>query len=264
MVFPDSQREEYRKNPLEEVICQLRFPPILKIGTTSPAEFQDRIRKHFPLYELGSVIPIPEQLMEVLSDSGLENMLPTQMPRLHRFATEDRSRSISLQSDFIAFSVTDYKRWQDFREQFEFVEQEFRRLYEPQFYSRIGLRYRDAIIREDIGLGNCPWGNLLNRDLAGLLARDESHNLISQTLTAVQMRLPEIENAQLTLQYGLRPESAQMPADIYFIDSDISIEQRTEPNASFELLDQFNQIAGNIFRWAIRDTLRDALEAEPI
>ena len=68
----------------------------------------------------------------------------------------------------------------------------------------------------------------------------------------------------MTLQYGLRPESPQLPADRYFIDADISIEQRTEPNASFKLLDHFNRIAGNIFRWAISDTLRNALESEPI
>ena len=264
MVFPDTPREEYRNNPLEEVICQLRFPTILKIGTTSPADFQDHIRKQFPLYEQGPVIPVPEQIMGILSDSGLEDMFATQMPRLHRFITEDKARSISLQSDFIAFSVSDYKRWQTFREQFEFVEREFRRLYEPQFYTRIGLRYRDVIIRENLGLADRSWGELLNRDLAGLLGHDEASSLVAQTLTAVQMRLPEIEGVQLTLQYGLRPESPQLPADRYFIDADISIEQRTEPNASFELLDHFNRIAGTIFRWAISDTLRNALESEPI
>lgn len=263
MVFPDTPREEYVHNPLEEVICQLRFPPILKIGTTAPAEFQDRIRRQFPLYEQGTAVPIPEQVMGMLSNSGLENVLASQMPRLHRFTTEDGARSISLQHDFIALRVTDYKRWQDFRERFELAEREFRRLYEPQFYSRVGLRYRDTIIREDIGLKGRPWGDLIDRDLAGLLGHAEART-VTQTTGAVQMSLPEIEGAQLTLQYGLQPKSEQLPCGAYTIDADIFTEQRTEPNDCFRLLGQFNRIAGNIFRWAISDTLRDALDAKPI
>ncbi len=264
MVFPDTPREEYIHNPLEEVICQLRFPPILKIGTTAPAEFQDRIRKQFPLYEQGPASPIPEQVMGILSKSGLDNVFANHMPRLHRFITEDNARSISLQSDFIALSVTDYNRWQDFRDGFELAEREFRKLYEPQFYSRIGLRYRDVIIRGDLGLTHHPWGNLLNRDLAGLLAHDKASSLVDHTLTAVQMRLPEIKGAHLTLQYGLRPQAEEIPTNSFFIDADIYTEQRTDPNASFELLDQFNRVAGNTFRWGISDTLRDALGAKPV
>ena len=263
MVFPDTPREEYVHNPLEEVICQLRFPPILKIGTTAPAEFQDRVRKQFPLYEQGTAIPIPEQVMGILSNSGLENALTNQMPRFHRFITEDEARSISLQSDFIALSVTDYKRWQDFREQFEIAEREFRHLYEPQFYSRVGLRYRDAIIREDIGLEGHSWGDLINSDLTGLLGHAEA-GIVTQSTAAIQMNLPEIEGARLTFQYGLQPESERLPGGAYVIDADIFIEQRTDPNDCFRLLDQFNRITGNIFRWAISGALRDALDAKPI
>ena len=264
MIFPDTPREEYRNNPLEEVICQLRFPSILKIGTTLPAEFQDRIRDQFPMYDQGSNIPIPDQVRDLLSNAGLENIFANQMPRLHRFRTEDNARTVSLQPDFIAFSVTDYKRWQDFREQFKFAEGEFRLLYKPQFYSRVGLRYRDVIIREDLGLKSHSWGDLFNKDLSGLLGHDEASSLVDRTLTATHMRLPELSGAHLILQYGMRPESEEIPVDTFFIDADIYIEQRIEPNASFELLDQFNRIAGNIFRWAISGALRDALDAEPI
>ena len=48
MPFPEAKRIIYRKNPLDQVICQLRFPPILKIDAEVPAKFQDRIRGDFP------------------------------------------------------------------------------------------------------------------------------------------------------------------------------------------------------------------------
>ncbi len=50
MPFPEVQRVIYRKNPLEQVICQFRFPAILRIDTETPADFQERIRNDFPQF----------------------------------------------------------------------------------------------------------------------------------------------------------------------------------------------------------------------
>ena len=54
MVFPNFERVVYKKNPLEEVICQLRFPPILRIDSGNAADFQDVIRQDYPLYSEAS------------------------------------------------------------------------------------------------------------------------------------------------------------------------------------------------------------------
>ena len=48
-LFPPVERVIYRKAPLVEVICQVRFPADLRIETTPPADFQQRVRSHFPL-----------------------------------------------------------------------------------------------------------------------------------------------------------------------------------------------------------------------
>lgn len=49
MLFPESERVIYDQNPLEEVICELRFPQILRIESEAPAAFQDRVRGEYPL-----------------------------------------------------------------------------------------------------------------------------------------------------------------------------------------------------------------------
>ena len=61
MSFPDTPRVIYNKNPLAEVICQLRFPSILLIDAGLPAGFQERIRAMYPLFadrgEQGPIVP---------------------------------------------------------------------------------------------------------------------------------------------------------------------------------------------------------------
>ena len=51
MAFPPSDRVVFEENTIEEVICQLRFPPILAIVSDVPAAFQERVREKYPLYK---------------------------------------------------------------------------------------------------------------------------------------------------------------------------------------------------------------------
>ena len=56
MLFSDRPRTHYEKTLAHEVICQLRFPTILSINQTDPAEFQDRIRAVLPSTSSGRSI----------------------------------------------------------------------------------------------------------------------------------------------------------------------------------------------------------------
>ena len=49
-MFSNAERCRYGKPQLLEVLCQLRFPAILKIENQSPYEFQELIRKDYPNY----------------------------------------------------------------------------------------------------------------------------------------------------------------------------------------------------------------------
>lgn len=50
MLFSDRPRAHYEKPLAHEVICQLRFPTILTINNTEPADFQEAVREDFPQY----------------------------------------------------------------------------------------------------------------------------------------------------------------------------------------------------------------------
>lgn len=59
-MFSQQERCIYRKNPLAEVICQLRFPEILSIQTQLPANFQEAIREEYPQYSARNEVSPPK------------------------------------------------------------------------------------------------------------------------------------------------------------------------------------------------------------
>lgn len=82
MPFPDVPRVIYEINPLDEVICQLRFPPVLKIDTEVPAGFQEQIRDDYPFYESKSPLRLPTGLPPNVAPTSVAELLGgTKEPR---------------------------------------------------------------------------------------------------------------------------------------------------------------------------------------
>jgi uncharacterized protein (TIGR04255 family) len=117
MPFPQTRRVVFQKNPLVEVVCQLRFPPILTISSDAPSAFQDRIRKTYPLYERTEGDgQLPKEVTALLAQMRIQ--IPGQSAP-HRFLTVDTKRFISLEQNFVAVSEREYTRWEAFRREIE-------------------------------------------------------------------------------------------------------------------------------------------------
>ena len=141
----------YDKNQLVEVICQLRFPSVLRIDTESPTAFQDAIRKPgahrgYPMYILKRNLPFQLSFPTAKLPPPLAAMTST----MHEFASEDGHCKINLNRDFLAISTTKYTRWQDFGEDIHRVLELFKSEYSPSFFSRVGLRYRNEFKRTEL------------------------------------------------------------------------------------------------------------------
>lgn len=260
MTFPASKRVVFQKNPLEQVVCQLRFPTILEISAEMPAKFQNLVRDQYPLYERDQP-KVPKQIEEMIAH------LPLQLPReagTHKFTTADGNKSISLASEFVAFTDKKYEHWEKFSREVERARRALEDIYKPAFYTRIGLRYKDVIDREDLGLQKTPWESLLKPSLLGLLgAKEEVGKHVNDIATQASIDLEEIEGAHATIQHGLgrrMPDNRQ----VYIVDMDVYTEERSESHNVAKILAEFNKLAGNFFRWAITDVLHAALEPRPV
>ncbi|MFH1088103.1 MAG: TIGR04255 family protein [Chloroflexota bacterium] len=266
MLFSEFDRVLYRDNPLVEVICQFRFPTILRIREGKLADFQDGVRKDYPLYteqkpsfDLSS--QVPRELAAIIERINIP--MPAGLVT-HRFSTKDSGRFISVSDEFMALAQTKYERWEAFRDEIVKAESALRRVYEPAFYSRVGLRYRDVISRKRLGFPDAPWRELLKPHIVAELGDPEVSASIASIRTRTVIKIPDIAGAQVTLIHGLATQPQVDDEECYVIDADFSVDRKEGLDEPLEILDKFNRLAGRLFRWAIEERLHSAMGPKPI
>ena len=265
MPFPTSQREVYTANPLHEVICQLRFPTILKVSTETPAQFQDEVRSKYTQYKRsgtpgGLPFEIPPEIAQAF---GQIPLLASAGVLEHHFSTEDEFQSISIAQEFIAVTERQYSRWEQFRADIVFAEKVFTQTYSPASYTRVGLRYVDVLIRSKFGKLDTPWSEFLNPAFIGMLGDKYVAGDVQEMLVESVLTIPDLDEARVAVKHGLI-RSPDENEQAYLIDADFHTTRRNDTNGVFEDLDKFNRWSGDLFRWATTDQLRDSLGREPI
>src|ERR671933_1287113 len=260
MNLPESKRVIYKRNPLVEVVCQLRFPPILKISHQEPVEFQDEIRFQYPLFET-TQSQFPSEMAAVIQQFGLP--LPSDIA--YSFKSEDQKWQLAITKEFIALTTSAYERYEQFKQRLQEAVVIFERIYRPSFYTRVGLRYQDLIIRSNLGLEDKNWSDLIARHIASELHNPE----LSSSIQAVMKNLVlKTEQGQVNFKHGLVTvkEPGKNNEEIaYLFDADFYTEQKIERDGNvWNLLDQSNKSARRLFRWSITDILHNAMQPQAV
>ena len=259
MAFPKSDRIIFTNNPLQKVVCQLRFPEILKIASELPSNFQDRIRSQYPYYEEEKSY-LPERISGIIEQlSNIGSLKKTFEEPNHKFTSENKKTHVNLTQDFIALTDNNYKSWENFSQEMNLVAQALEEEYKPNFYTRIGLRYIDIIEREKIGLGDIAWSKLLNPALIGLLGDTTLQTAPVHIISEAEFDIRIEGISKVRLRHGLIYKNHQ---EQYLIDTDCYTEERSEFDAIPSILKSFNRTAGDLFRWTLSPKLRDALGPE--
>jgi len=253
--FPESERVIYKTNPLVQVICQLRFPRILRIEAELPAAFQDLVRDAYPNLDELPTTPLPSEVARAV---GLD---PGNVPsRTFQFADAENAWKIGLTSTFLALSTDRYLRWEEFRARLNDALDVLEKTYEIRRFSRVGLRYRDLIVRSSVGLGGKPWTIFLKPEILGEIASDSFAQAVKQANRQLILEL-DYPSALVRLAHGLieAQDDAGAVESCYLIDADFYTETVRERDGAENILDYFNQEAGRLFRWCITPTLSAAM-----
>jgi len=253
MIFPDSPRVIYDKNPLHEVICQIRFPTILRIASEPPTEFQESLRGRFPLFSENrqATLQLP---------NGIERVLPTELtPKTevaYELTSDNEAWTVSLTPSFLALTCREYSRWESFKEWLTLPLQALEKTYTPPFITRIGLRYQDIIRRSMLDLDTSPWQELLSKSIAAELADRRLSQRISHV--AREFRVKDDSGSEVQVRHGF-VQHKESGEQCYLIDADFFTEERVKHEQIVSKLDRFHRDAGRLFRWCITPRLHAAM-----
>lgn len=261
MPFPLVERVIYKNNPLINVICQFRFPPILKIDSDTPANFQEEIRNKFPMY-----IEKRELVQQIASPTDapiiVNQLLSKQSSgKNHEFLSENGLCKVNLTRTFITLSTSKYERWEVFLQSFIEVLDAFIKTYSPPFFTRIGLRYVDIFDRSKLGLAHSNWCDLIKPEFIGLLSSTFS-NKIDNYESAYDIRLDD-DKSFVRMVISLAKEQVTNE-DCFMVDSDFYNALKKRKEEALENLDFLHNRASRLIRYIITEKLHLAMKPERI
>lgn len=262
MHFPKIERVLYNKNPLDKVICQVRYPTLLKIASASPVEFQEAIRQNYPIYsEKRNRFLFPPKIEGNLSIELISNVGHSTTNKIHEFVSANDKWSVSLSSTSLTLLTREYERWEIFREKFMDIFNKFCKIYTPSFFTRLGLQYFDIFDRASLGLNGEPWCNLLQEYILGLLSTDKDES-INDFESKYYIPLDDGEsNVRVLSKFVLKNVTNDK---CFLIDSDFSFFKRCDINEVCEKFDFLNSNASRLIRWIIKDKLHEAMMPQKI
>jgi uncharacterized protein (TIGR04255 family) len=240
--FPKQPEVRLDRSPLSEVICQVKFPPILRIGKEPPTNFQDTIRDRFPGLEIDQGV-----VQQLGINPAAENPVLGTLPKLYRFKAYDSKSYVGLSYDFFAFSSSNYSHWKDFVNDFSFIEQAVLAEFNPPFVSRIGLRFINRITRKNSGCKTyIELAELLREELTCLIRTD----IWKEPIEMISHIVLQDNSAKLILRYGYAKEENE---PFFLLDFDYFEDSQLEFKNLSKKIDRYHNKIYQAFRWCLKE-----------
>lgn len=267
MRIEESPRVVYDNPPLVEVVCQLRFPKLERFEDEFPEEFQDAIRTDFPKMKprpLAKPVQVPQSQFQNVG--GEIRLVPSgDYTLVYDFISENEKWVVTLAPGFLALTTTDYHKWDGFLETLQVPFKSLMNSYYPEHFLRIGLRYKNVIVRSKLGLENVPWKELLAPHVLGDLGLSDKDGEVSEFLSIATFKLPRSEGEVRVVRSFVKQidNEDELTEVAFLIDNDFFCKE-VQINDAEHVLIALNRESGNVFRYAISEELHTAMGPKTI
>jgi uncharacterized protein (TIGR04255 family) len=243
----------FARPPIELVVCQVQFEPILRIGdASSVAPFQEAVRDQYPSVN---------QVAGIQLSFGEEGL--TAQPLAQRvawaFVSQDENWQVVLAQSALTVQAKHPASYETVRERFLSLVRTFVDLYQPGGRTRLGLRYINKITFDDAATV-AAWRPLVRPEVLGLAASDELFNDDEVLHSFGQTRVAQDES-QMIIKYGFlepgtltHPDVAPSTSPYLVIDLDQFDVRRmptVDPAAIQGELDGYHEDIHCAFRWVL-------------
>lgn len=259
--IPPAARFHLENDQLAQVLCQIRFSPVLRIRQDDAViAFQEAIRRRYPRYA-------KQQGMHVLiTPEGVQQQ--TEAEAQHRFDDSDGVFTVVLTPEFVALETNQYTDIDDFAARVAALAEAVQEHYAPAEIHRIGLRF----INELRLTAPDPKTEMREAIATTLLGAPGTDELID-TLAGGQQLLELVgEASRMVVRHGLNPKggttvdpiSAQgqslpeLNQPFYLLDIDVFAEQnvRYSVEGVEAMVRDFNDDIRSFFAWSVQEGYR--------
>lgn len=239
--FPEVKDLPLQRSPISDVICQVRFPPILSIVSRDPADFQERVRHRFPGFEKDVGFSL-----DVTPGMGFPS-LNAANSELFRFLSLDRRTTVTLTSSSIALSTSDYSSWPNFASDLAIAIHATSAEFEPDFCTRIGLRYINTITCRNTKLETLSdLVQVVRPELLSLFSTDAWKS----SLETSQRVVVEDPPGKLVLQTAIAEAEGE---PVIYLDIDYFEEGQFDFQEVASRGERYHDIIYRAFRWSLAD-----------
>jgi uncharacterized protein (TIGR04255 family) len=235
--------------PLVRVVAQIRFPPILAIGTPQRvADFQETIRSVYPILREERV----PQLM-FPAPGAVPSIGGALIWRFHDQEPRWRWRA-SLAIDYLALETRNYTSREDFMSRLRVVVSALEKSFNPREAQRLGVRYIDRLAGE----GYDRVTDFFRSAVLGITQTE----LRPAAQQIVMQAVLDTEEGQILARWGQLPAKVTVEPDIDMIDAPswiLDLDMFTPSAQKFETdellakAERFAKRIYSVFRWMVND-----------
>ncbi|HUY07834.1 MAG TPA: TIGR04255 family protein [Candidatus Dormibacteraeota bacterium] len=237
--------------PLELVVAQVRFNPIMSIASESGfiGPFQEALRQDYPL--LRSTL---EAGLIVAPDG---KPLPQPGQKVWRFEQKEGPWQVTLTSEFVALSTRTYTNRDDFVRRVGLVLEALATTFRPAQAERLGVRYVSRVVEPSF-LEDLP--ELVRPEILGVAGIPAEPNGIrlEHTLTDSLFRMED--DVGVRARWGVLPPRATYDVTLspsesrsFLLDLDIfsDVARGFSPLALRDMTARYSTLQYHLFRWAV-------------
>lgn len=237
---PKVKSVRYERNFITTAVCEFRFPTLLELETSPPTEFQKKIRKDYPFYE--------PQIVEI---SSSERQLSREARYL--FRSKDQNWTVNLRSFSLSLETSKYLDFEDFFTRLKVLLESCKEYIDTDFFTRIGLRYLNAIPIVDNQLEGWICPDLVASLTKGVFGTAEKYSGAIQGYTEI---------GQYTLRHGTKlvESDEEKNQSKYLLDFDY-FSENIETRDVLDSIQRFNEINFSFFNWCLGEKAKSYLGA---
>lgn len=261
-------RVVYENNPLAEVICQVQFQQTDTFTDEELETLKSSMEKD-GYTTVNQDVSVSISLPSPLVSGQVPITVELPQVRIHHFSTPDGAWRASVCAEFIALTCLKYSNWGDFFGRLAPFVKLVAGMRGQIVPTRLGLRYKDLIEREPLGLAAIPWHELVAPFLLGPLApsalaegqvpnESEVLNMSAQSLLRLESSMLLLQSALLTSEQGDR-HAFLIDAD-FFLDKSLPPTLLTDSSVLQAKVEALHVNAGALFRRGITERLHHALQ----